>query len=313
MKGFDGMMLLKRAAALLLAFCTLLFAACGKSAEKPVLRIGVMYSSDIIPLALAKDRGLDEKNGFSLDMRVFSAARDRDAALQAGELDGIFTDFIGVCIYHQAGIDVKITGMTDGDYLLLAGKNSGIQTLEEAAGASIAISENTLIEYALDAILTANGYRPDYLKKEIVPRIPDRLELLRAGKIPLCLLPEPFSTMAQNDGAVTLGSANGIGLYPAVSAFSGEALARPQTITAFYHAYDEAADLLNSSPVSSFEDVIIQGAGFPEALAGGISLPYFRKSALPAAEEVQKAIDWSAAKGLCDPTLSPADLLAGMG
>lgn len=303
---------LKRTAALFLVLCAVFLTACGKKAEN-ALRIGVMYSADIIPLALAKDRGLDEKHGFTLDMRVFSSARDRDAALQAGELDGVFTDLVGICLYREAGLDLKITGMTDGDYLLLAGKDSGIRTLEEAAGASIAISENTLIEYALDAILAANGYDADYLKKETVPRIPDRLELLRTGKIPLCLLPEPFSAIARKDGAVPLGSANGIGLYPAVSAFSGEALARSETIAAFYRAYDEAVELLNNSPVSAFEDVVIRDAGFPEELAGKISLPHFRKNALPTIAEVQKAIDWSAAKGLCDPALSPADLLAGIG
>lgn len=303
---------LKRTAALFLVLCAVFLTACGKN-EENALRIGVMYSADIIPLALAKDRGLDEKHGFTLDMRVFTSARDRDAALQARELDGVFTDLVGICLYREAGLDLKITGMTDGDYLLLAGKDSGIRTLEEAAGASIAISENTLIEYALDAILTANGYDADYLKKEAVPRIPDRLELLRTGKIPLCLLPEPFSAISRKDGAVPLGSANSIGLYPAVSAFSGEALARSETIAAFYRAYDEAVELLNNSPVSAFEDVVIRDAGFPEELSGKISLPHFRKNALPTIAEVQKAIDWSAAKGLCDPALSPADLLAGIG
>lgn len=45
----------------------------------------------------------------------------------------MFTDFIGACIYQNAGLDVKITGMTDGDYLLLAGPDSGVTTLADAA------------------------------------------------------------------------------------------------------------------------------------------------------------------------------------
>ena len=308
--------LFRRAAALLTGvLLALSLAACAaKPAEPQALRIGVMYSSDIIPLAVIEDQKLDERHGFDLQMEVFSSAKDRDAALQAGELDGVFTDFVGVCIYQNAGLDVRVTGMTDGDYLLLAGKDTGIRSLADAAGGSIAISENTLIEYALDFLLEEDGYGADYLKKELVPRIPDRLELLRTGGVQLCLLPEPFATIAKRDGAALLGSANASGLYPAVSAFTGGALEKKaDAIARFYAAYDEAVDYVNNTPVSEFEDVVIEGAGFPEELRGGIELPTFRKNALPDPADLQRAIDWAAAKGLCDGSLTPADLLGEAG
>lgn len=243
--------ILKRAAALLLAALAAAgLAACGRQPEPDTLRIGVMYSSDIIPLAVMKDQKLDEKQGVVLDMQVFSSAKDRDAALQAGELDGVFTDFIGVCIYQNAGLDVKITGMTDGDYLLLAGPDSGVTTLADAAGKSIAISENTLIEYALDYILTQEGYGADYLKKAVVPRIPDRLEMLRSGEVDLCLLPRAVRDPSPSPTAPSeLGSANTAGLYPAVSAFTQSAIdGKAGAIRKYYAAYDEAVDYVNNTP-----------------------------------------------------------------
>ncbi len=115
---------------------------CSGKAKTPVdttVHLGVMYSSDIVPLTIITEQGLDKKYGFQLDMQVFSSAKDRDAALQAGKLDGVFTDFIGLCMYQNAGLDVKATGCTDGDYVLLAGKDTGITSLENTAGKSIAI------------------------------------------------------------------------------------------------------------------------------------------------------------------------------
>ena len=284
--------------------------SCGKQEETGALRVGVMYSSDVIPLAVMKNQKLDEKHGVNLEMQIFSSAKDRDAALQAGELDGVFTDFVGICIYQNAGLDVKITGMTDGDYLLLAGSGTGITSLAGAAGGRIAISENTLIEYALDTILTQEGYTPDYLRKELVPRIPDRLEMLRAGGVELCLLPEPFATIAKRDGAALLGSANAAGLYPAVSAFTRDAISeKADLIKKLYSAYDEAVDYINETPVSEFESVVIESAGFPEELAGGIELPVFRKNALPSERDLAAAIAWASRKGLCDAALTPKSLL----
>ncbi|NCB63062.1 MAG: metal ABC transporter substrate-binding protein [Clostridia bacterium] len=282
--------------------------------ETPTLRLGVMYSTDIVPLAVLKDQKLDEKSGFILDMQVFQSAKDRDAALQAGELDGVFTDYIGVCIYQNAGLDVKITGVTDGDYLFVTGADSGIATLADARGASIAISENTLIEYSLDYILAQNGESPDYVKKEVVPKIPDRLEMLRTGNIDLGLLPDPFATLALGSGATKLGSANDAGLYPAVMGFLSSAISeKSDTLKMFYAAYREAVDYVNSTPIADFEAVAIAGAGFPEELKGQITLPSFRKDTLPTGEDLQSAIDWAAAKGLCADTLKPDDLLADLG
>lgn len=309
-------MKIKRSIKLTAAFCSTLLAAislvgCSKKPVDNSIHIGVMYSSDVIPLAIMDKEDLDEKHGFDLKMEVFSSAKDRDAALQAGELDAVFTDYIGVCMYQNAGLDVKITGVTDGDYFLVAGKDTGIKSLADAAGRSIAISENTLIEYTLDSIVTTEGQDENYLKKEVVPRIPDRLEMLRNGKIDLGLLPEPFSTLAQGSGAVYLGSANEIGLYPAVSAFTGKALSeKKEVIKDFYLAYDEAIDYIEKTPLESYEDTVIEAAGYPKELKGQIVLPTFRKHRLPDNSDLENSISWAAKKGLCKETLKPEDLVA---
>ncbi len=119
------------------------------TAEKTTIRIGMMSSSDVIPYVLINKNGLADKYNLDLQLNTFTAAKDRDAALQAGELDGVLTDYIGICMYQNAGFDVRITGITDGDYILMAGKNTGIADISQIKGKSIAISENTLIESTL--------------------------------------------------------------------------------------------------------------------------------------------------------------------
>lgn len=275
------------------------------TAEKTVIRIGMMSSSDVIPYVLINENGLADKYNFELDLEVFTSAKDRDAAFQAGELDGVLTDYIGVCMYQNAGFDVKITGITDGDYILVAGKNTGLKDISEIKGKSIAISENTLIDYTLDNILENNSMASNDVEKEIVPRIPDRLELLRNDQIDLGLLPEPFATLALNDGAVALGSANQFGLYPAVSAFSKAALdEKSDAIHNLYKAYNEAVDYMNSTELSEYEETVIKAVGYPEEMIGKIEVKPFRTSTLPPQEEIEKAIQWASKKGLCSDTLT---------
>lgn len=273
--------------------------------DKPNIRIGMMSSYDVIPYVMINELGLDEKYNFELDLEVFTSAKDRDAAFLAGELDGVLTDYIGVCIYQNANFDVKITGVTDGDYVLVAGKNSGINSLEEIEGRSIAISENTLIDYALDQILTKSSYESNALVKEIVPRIPDRLELLRNEQIDLGLLPEPFASIVLNECAIYLGSANDMGLYPAVSAFVKTSIEeKEEGIRNLYKAYNEVVEHLNKTDVASYEDIVIQTVGYPAEMAGQIEIEPFRTSTLPPQKDVEDAVKWASNKGLCKDTLT---------
>lgn len=310
---------MKKKILMMLLATSLILSSCANNESKKgkedlaELNIGVMYSADIIPLAVMQENDIDKKNSFELNMEVFSSAKDRDAALQAGELDGVFTDFIGVCMYQNAGIDVKITGSTDGDYQLVAGKNENVTSLDECKGKSIAISENTLIDYSLDYILEQKGYDSSYLEKVVVPKIPERVEMLSAGKIGMGLLPEPFATIAKNDGAVLLGSANELGLYPAVSAFLQSSIdKKSDVISNYYKAYDEAVDYVNKTDVSKLEDIIIEDAGFPESLRGSITLPEYRKNTLPKTEDLEKAIKWASKKQLCSESLKAEDLLVNI-
>ncbi len=305
---------MKNKIVLIIILLTLLLMAAGCSKkgelvssgeEKPIIRIGMMSSSDVIPFVLINENKLSDKYNFELDLQVFTSANDRDAALQTGELDGVLTDYIGVCMYQNAGLDVKITGITDGDYILMAGKNSGITDISQIKGKSIAISENTLIEYTLDNILKKNVLEDTDVVKEIVPRIPDRLELLRNDKIDLGLMPEPFATLALEGGAIQLGTANECGLYPAVSAFLKTALdSKNEAIRNLYKAYNEAVDYMNHTDIREYEETVIDAVGYPKEMAGKITVKPFRESKLPPVEDIEAALLWASNKGLCKATLT---------
>ncbi|MDP4089856.1 MAG: MetQ/NlpA family ABC transporter substrate-binding protein [Bacillota bacterium] len=278
------------------------------------LTFGLMPSVDAVPFIIADEKGFFKEQGINVKLEVFKSAKDRDAAFQAGSLDGIIGDEVAVCLYQNADFDVKITGITDGDFMLVAGKDSGIKTISDLKGKSTAISEKTVIEYTLDRILEKSGMQSGDITKSAVPAIPTRLEMLRNGKTDAALLPEPFSTLAVKDGGILLGSANKEDMYPSVSAFTQKAIASKNTdIKSFYKAYNKAVEYINSTPVSEYEATVIKAVGYPEDMKGKISLPKFRSNRLPSDEELKDAIDWSTKKGLIKKTLTPKDLVNDIG
>lgn len=302
-------------AAVLLASAITGCAAPGNTAEAGnTLTVGLTPAVDAIPFIIAKENGYFADRGVDVRFEVFKSARDRDAAFQSGALEGALSDEVGVCLYRNGGFDVRITGITDGDFLLLAGKASGIRSVGDLKGKKIAISENTVVEYTLDKILEKNAIGPGEVEKVAVPAIPIRLEMLRNGQLDAALLPEPFSSFAMNDGALLLDSAYTEGMFPAVSVFTQKAIdEKGKAIRAFYEAYEEAVAYVNQTPIDGYEDIVIETIGYPEDMRGKIKLPEYRRNALPSESELAAAIDWAVKKGLCKDTLKPSDMVSDIG
>lgn len=303
---------MKKMLAFVLALLLILgLTACGTAAPSAkTLTLGALPSIDVIPFVIAEQQGYFKKYGLTFKLELFNSAKDRDAAFQSGALDGFCCDEVAVCIYQNSGINLKITGMTDGEYALVAGKDSGITDLAGMKGRSVAISEKTLIEFVLDKIIEKGGLAPADVVKTAVPAVPVRLEMLNAGQADAALLPEPFATFAENGGGKRLSSATQIGLYPSVIAFEKKVIdSRRADIVAMYKAYNDAVEYLNSTPITEYEDLIIKTVGYPEEMRGKIVLPKFTKDMMPGEADLAAVVAWASAKGLCASTLAPKDLV----
>lgn len=271
--------------------------------------LGLLPSVDSIPFVIADKNGFFEKHKVNVQLVMFKSAKDRDAAFQSGALNGALSDQVAVCLYQNGGFDVKITGITDGDFTLIAGKNSGIKKLNDLKSKKIAISENTVIEYILDRVLEQNSIQTSEIEKIAIPPIPVRLEMLNNNQIDAALLPEPFSSFALNSNGTPLISANNQGMFPAVSVFTQNIIDKESTlITNFYKAYNETVTYINTTPISEYEDIVINTIGYPEDMKGHIKLPIYRLNTLPSDKELNDVLSWARNKGLITKDLAPKDL-----
>ncbi|ERI91406.1 NMT1/THI5-like protein [Clostridiales bacterium oral taxon 876 str. F0540] len=281
------------------------------SAAKATLNIGAINSVDVVPIVIANEKGFFKKEGVDVKFQPFKSSQDRDTAFQAGNLDGVICDEIAIALYQNSDFDVKITGITNGDFMLIANPQSGIKSINDIKGKSVAISQKTSIEYVLDKMLEKSSMQPADVKKSIVPAVPTRLEMLRNNKVDAALLPEPFSTAAIKDGGILLGTATKMAHYPSVTAFSQKAIdSKKSEIKAFYKAYNDAVEYINSTSISDYEATIIKTVGYPDDMKGKIKLPEFKKNALPSEDEVKSAIDWTVKNGIVKKTLTPKDVMS---
>ncbi|ASW43891.1 ABC transporter substrate-binding protein [Clostridium isatidis] len=292
-------------------------AGCSASANKEAetsemkkLSFGAMSSIDIVPIVIAQEKGYFEEEGLDLDFQLFTAAKDRDAALQAGALDGLIADEIAISIYQNLGIDMKITGQTNGAWTLVVGKDSGIENLSGLKNKKMAISENTMIDYLSDYIATENGVSADEIEKVAIPAMPARLEALKNKQVDAAILPAPFDDTAVADGGKALAKIDNADITISAFGFTQEEIdTNGDAIKAFFAGYNKAVEYMQNTDIKEYEDVLIETVGYSEDTRGNIVLPELKLNYLPKVENVQAVFDWSKKKGIIDKDLKAEDVI----
>jgi NitT/TauT family transport system substrate-binding protein len=300
----------------LFALFALSLAACvpAQKVEDTNLRMGLLPILDVLPLYVAEQKGYFEAEGIQVEFVPVKSAQERDALMQAGEIDGMLNDLISVGLFNRDKAQIKIVATARRAYpespqfRVLAAPGSGIAATSDLAGVPIGISQNTVIEYITDRMLEAEGLSPDQIRVIEVSAIPVRFEQLMAGQIQAATLPDPLGQGAMAEGATLLVDDGQYGQYSqSVLSFSTEAVeSRPNAIQKFLKAWNQAVGDLNDNP-EQFSDLLIEKARVPESIQGTYQMPPFPAGEVPSQAEWQDVVDWLLEKGLIDHPITYED------
>lgn len=307
-------------AACFLIACSTAFAA-GAVDEPTVavarpVRIGLMADFTGLPFLVAEKEGLFAAAGVAVEFKVFRSAVERDAALQAGALDGCNADVISAIANLRGGYDVRIVASAENRFSLIAGpaitaaarKTGREPTVADLAGASIGLSTNTVIEYVVDSLMARAGVAA-YGKTDVA-RIPIRLELLIQDKLAAASLPLPFDEAARAQGCAIVADSVTAGLDPDLFMFYRTDLeARPDTHRALWRAIDAARTLIAKNP-DAYRRLLIDRLGFSEEQGSAVAFPDFPRYAPTSAAELTRASAWMRSRGLIDAPVTPDQILA---
>ena len=277
--------------------------------ELDELTIGLMPAIDAFPIVLAHYLGYFEDEGLIVHLEPFSSSADRDAALQAGELDAATVDLVAVGLFVEADFPIRATGVTSGRFTLVS--NVGFYSIEDLAEETVVISNNTAIDFVLDQMVELAGFELDHIERVIVPPVPERMELLREGQVTAALLPEPWAAIAIADGLYGITDTVEIGLFPFVTAFTDEALENQVAeVEAFYRAYNRAVVFINETPLEEYFHIMVDVIGFPPDVIDHLILPEFTPNQMPDNEVLAATIEWLLSRGLVSEDMVTDDLIS---
>ena len=288
------------------------------------LRVGLLPIVDALPMYVAEAEGYFQESGLEVELTLFASALERDAALQAGQLDLELNDLVSVALLNKDGDRVRAIRLAyRGNPALpmmqvLAAPNSSIKTAADLKNVPIAVSGNTVIEYSTDRLLESAGLSPAEIQKTEVTKIPVRAEMLAKGQVQAATLPEPMASLAVQQGArrVVDDGQSGIGLS-VITARKEIIAGRSSQVRSFLKAYELGVDAIALAP-ESYRALFVDKAKIPDSLRGSLPVPGYPRAQVPTREDVSAVMAWAVRKGLLARETSyeatvDASLLPGTG
>ncbi|ACL70226.1 ABC transporter substrate-binding protein [Halothermothrix orenii] len=274
------------------------------------IRFGILPDDTALPFLVAREEGFFGAAGYDIELVNFTNALERDSALQAGVIDGTISDVLAAVFAVSNGHKIKITSHINNRFLLLSSGKMEASGVKDLRGKPVAMSRNTIIEYITDRLLTEHGVDSEEINRVAIPKIPVRLQMLNAGQVAAATLPEPLATLAHKKGAKVLATSDELaGGVPVVILFNEGAInEKTDEIKAFYRAYRQAVERINSNP-EAYRSLLVEKGGFPARVRDVFKFPHYHKPALPTREMVDGVMEWMEEKGLLKDKVKYQDLV----
>jgi NitT/TauT family transport system substrate-binding protein len=276
-----------------------------QNAAPVTLKIAVLPILEALPMYVAEQKGYFEEVGVIVEFIPVQSAAERDQVMAAGQADGMINDLVSSLLYNKDAVQIQVVRFARTasaefpQYRILAAGNSGIQNVQDLAGVEIGISEGSVIAYTTDRLLQAEGLSPQDIKTIAVPKIPDRMSLLASGELKAANLPDPFSLLAMQGGAVVITDDSKHPEYGnSVISFRKSVIdEHPQAVRGFLAALEKAIVEVNGAK-DQFSSLLSEKKLVPAPLEGTYVIPTLPTASVPSQAQWDDVLAWAKEKGL---------------
>ncbi|WP_276353283.1 ABC transporter substrate-binding protein [Cohnella caldifontis] len=170
-----------------------------ESAKPQKLTLGYLSVMDDAQTILAYQAGIYKQHGLDVDMKVFASGTDLIKAMVGGQVDGGVLGFTNALSWLDKGSDLKIVGGAQiGYHSLLVGADSGILTVDQLKGKSVASQkQGSTADVVWNGVVLKDAglAKQDVTMQYVSPAV--AIQSLAAGKVDGAFVFEPYSSIAK--------------------------------------------------------------------------------------------------------------------
>ncbi len=288
----------------------LLMGASPSASAQPTLRVALLPIIDSLPFYVAENEQYFEDAGVQVEAVRVASGASRDQLMQSGQIDGMLNEIISSANFNRDQPRVQIVSVVRAArpgyplFRLLAAPGSPHRHITDLAGVPIGISRHTVIEYVTDRLLQKAGLAPEDIRKQSVPSIPERYQLLIQGQLAAAMLPDPLAKSAIEAGAVLVADDTTVADHSlSILTFALAAVkAKHDQIQGFISAWQRAAAAINAAP-RTYRPLMLAKIRIPPNVRDSFRIPPFAHGRVPTADQWQDVMKWMRARQLLEAPL----------
>jgi NitT/TauT family transport system substrate-binding protein len=254
----------------------------GAEEELTPITVGIIPIGGVAPFFYGLEQGYFEDEGLDVHTEIGFGGSEFVPAVLSGEYQFAIGEYLSLMIARENGVGLQVvSNLTNGaerpdrgtDALLVA-PDSGIDSVEDLAGKTIAVNGlQGMGEVGLGAILDEHGLDPSSVSFVEVG-FPEMNAALAAGEVDVAWNVEPFITLGEMDGLVNLldplyetEPSMPVGLVFGSEEWLGE---NPEVASAFHDALQRSLEA--ASDEEAMREAIAANTETPPDLAEQIAL-----------------------------------------
>ena len=179
-----------------------------KDSDSAVIHIAVLPTEECKPFYVAQQLGLYDSLGVEVKLDTFLAAMDADTAFMNDKVQLLVSDSLKA-LYLNSIVkrDSILSILTDTLQLsMLTGKPTRIKTISSLKEKIIAVTRNSAIDYFADKTMDKAGIKREYLNRPQINNIELRAYMLNLNQYDGAILPEPYATQCEEQGAYRINT-----------------------------------------------------------------------------------------------------------
>lgn len=197
-----------------MAFIMLVISACGHGtiddadittddSDSVTFHIAVLPIEECNPLYTAQQHGMFDSLGLVVKLDTFASAMDADTAFMNGKAHMIISDSIKMAYLNTlSGTDTIRSVITDTLHLyMMTTRQSRIKTTKSLREKIVAVTRNSALDYFANNVMTAAKHKPEELNRPQINDISLRTNMLLLNQYDGAILPEPYATQCEEQGA----------------------------------------------------------------------------------------------------------------
>ena len=179
-----------------------------KDSDSAVIHIAVLPTEECKPFYVAQQLGLYDSLGVEVKLDTFLAAMDADTAFMNDKVQLLVSDSLKA-LYLNSIVkrDSILSILTDTLQLsMLTGKPTRIKNISSLKEKIIAVTRNSAIDYFADKTMDKAGIKREYLNRPQINNIELRAYMLNLNQYDGAILPEPYATQCEEQGAYRINT-----------------------------------------------------------------------------------------------------------